>query len=426
MQPQSLSLSHDMTLLHLADQHFRTDRLTGVFAVPLHKETAAGYALLPGLLTRSCADYPTMATFSRRLDELYGATVQGNIYRLGSWQLIAFSISYLNRRYTLDGSDLTVDCTRLLLDMLFRPALEDGVFPADAFAQEQRCLLERLQGEMNDKRMYARHRCEELLCPDHPFSLNPAGTEETVAALTPASATEALSRLLTDSRIHWLYQSSDDPTALIGALEQCFAALPYRRPAILHTDASFSMKESALTEYMPLRQAKLVLGFRIAATEPDGPVQAAQLMNTLWGGCATSLCFTHVREEQSLCYYCASSYDKHQGVILVDSGVQPENAQRAKDEILKQLDAIREGNFSDEELEAARRSLIQRYVSAADQPEALESFYIGQTLYDTYHTPQDMARRLSAITKEDVCRAARMTHFDTTYLLMPEDEEVTA
>ena len=43
--------------------------------------------------------------------------------------------------------------------------------------------LESKQGEMNDKRMYARHRCEELLCPDHPFSINPAGTEETVAAL---------------------------------------------------------------------------------------------------------------------------------------------------------------------------------------------------------------------------------------------------
>ncbi|MBQ4332355.1 MAG: insulinase family protein [Clostridia bacterium] len=426
MRPNPISLSHDMTLLHLTEQRFRTDRLTGVFAVPLQKDTAAGYAILPGLLTRSCEDYPTMAAFSRRLDELYGATVQGHIYRLGGWQLIAFSISYLNRRYTLDGSDLTADCTRLLLDMLFRPVLEDGVFPADAFAQEQRCLLERLQGEMNDKRMYARQRCEEVLCPDHPFSLNPNGTEETVAALTPAAATESLSRLLTDSHIHWLYQSGDDPAPLVAALEERFATLPYRRPAAVKADASFTIKESALTEYMPLRQAKLVLGFRIAVTEPEGPVQAAQLMNTLWGGCATSLCFTHVREEQSLCYYCASSYDKFQGVLLVDSGVQPENAQRTKEEVLKQLDAIREGSFSDEELEAARRSLIQRYVSAADHPEALENFYISQTLYDTYRTPEDMAQRLSAITREDVCRAARLTHFDTTYLLMPDDEEVTA
>ena len=424
--PHPIQLPHKMTLLHLSEQSFRTDRLTGVFALPLCPETAAEYAILPGLLTRSCAAYPTLAGFSRRLDELYGASVQSEIIRVGGWQLLTFSISYLNRRYTLDGSDLTAACTALLLDMLFEPALADGASPADVFAQEQRCLLERLQGEMNNKRMYARQRCEELLCPDHPFSCNPNGTEETVRALTPQAAETARQRMLAEANIHWLYQSADDTAPLIRELDERFSTLSQRSSAVVNADTSFTIKESALTEYMPLRQAKLVLGFRIAVTEPEGPVQAAQLMNTLWGGCATSLCFTHVREEQSLCYYCASSYDKFQGVLLVDSGVQPENAQRTKEEVLKQLDAIREGNFSDDELEAARRSLIQRYVSAADHPEALENFYIGQTIYDTYHTPEDMAQRLAAITREDVCRAARLTHFDTTYLLMPDDEEVTA
>ncbi len=422
MRPIAKPLSHDMTLLHLSEQSYRTDRLTGLFAVPITAATAAEYAILPGLLTRSCAAYPTVAAFNRRLDELYGATVQGQIYRLGGWQILAFTISYLNRRYTLDGSDLTGACTDLLLDMLFDPALEEGVFPADAFAQEKRCLLERLQGEMNEKRTYARQRCEQVLCPDHPFSLNPNGTEETVNALTPTAAATARERLLSEATIHWLYQSAEDADTLNEKLHARFGTLPYRRPTALHLDSSFTIKESTLTEHMALNQAKLVLGFRIAVTEPEGNIEAAQLMNTLWGGCVTSLLFTHVREELSLCYYCAATYDRFTGIILVDSGVQPENAQRTKEEVLKWLDAIREGNFSDEELEAARRALIQKYVSASDSPEALENHYIGQTLYDDYVTPDEKRSRILAITKEDVCRAARLTHFDSTYLLAPNEE----
>lgn len=422
MGPIPQKLNHHMTLLHLSEKEFRTDRLTGVFAVPLQADTAAAYAILPGLLTRSCAAYPTVAAFSRRLDELYGATVQGQVFRLGAWQVLAFSVSYLNCRYTLDGRDLAEDCTRLLMDMLFCPVLEDGVFAAEAFAQEKRCLLERLQGEMNDKRMYARQRCEEVLCPDHPFSLNPNGSEQTVSALTPAAATAARERLLAEANIHWLYQSSQQPDDVIRAVQERFASLPYRQPATLQVDATFTIKETEKTERMALNQAKLVLGFRIAVSEPDTNVDAAQLMCTLLGGCATSLLFINVREKQSLCYYCAATYDRHQGVMMVDSGVQPENAQRTKEEVLKQLESVRQGNFTDEDLEAARRALIQRHTSALDHPEALEGFYIGQTLYDTYVTPDEKRSRVLAVTREDVCRAARLTHFDTTYLLAPNEE----
>lgn len=424
MKPNPMALPHKMTLLHLSEQSFRTDRLTGVFALPLRKETAAEYAILPGLLTRSCAAYPTLAQFSRRLDELYGATVQGEIFRLGGWQLLAFSISYLNRRYTLDGSDLTAPCVNLLLDMLFEPALDDGAFPADVFAQEKRCLLERLQGEMNNKRMYARQRCEELLCPDHPFSYNPNGTEETVNELTSAVAEKARQRMLAEANIHWLYQSADSTDAITRELDNRFATLGKRVAATVNADTSFTMKESELTEQMQVNQAKLVLGFRIAVTEPTGDVVAAQLMNTLWGGCATSLLFTHVREEKSLCYYCASTYDRYAGIILVDSGIQTKDADAAREEILKQLDALREGNFSDDELEAARRCLIQRYNSACDNADALENFYIGQTVYDNYLTPDQMRAKALEVTREDVCRAARLTHFDSLYILKPENEEV--
>lgn len=87
------------------------------------------------------------------------------------------------------------------------------------------------------------------------------------------------------------------------------------------------------------------------------------LMNTLLGGCASSMLFKHVREEQSLCYYCASTYDRLQGIMLIDSGVEAANAERTREEILRQLEALRQGQFSDDELEAARRSLIQGFTA---------------------------------------------------------------
>lgn len=425
MQPQHISLQHQMSLIHLPGEQFRTGRLTGVFSVPLRLSTAAGYAILPGLLSRCCEAYPTVPAFNRRLDDLYGASLDGHVIAPGGWQTLVFSVNFLNQRYVPSGEDLTQQATQLLLDILFRPVLENGVFREEDFNEEKRCLLERLQSEFNNKRLYARRRCKELLCPDHPFSLDPNGTEETVAALTATQVADARKELLANARIHWIYQGDTDIETLARTLEQPFQGI-HRCPPTVTADNSFTIKQCEKTEQLELKQAKLVLGFRIAAAEPAKEVMAARIMNALWGGSPSSLLFKHVREEQSLCYYCASAYDRFQGVILVDSGVEAADADKAKTEILKQLDAIREGNFSDEELEAARRSIVQYFSSLEDTPGDREGWYVSQTLYDTYLTPKEVGQHLMSVTKEDICRAARLTHFDTAYLLKPIEEEGNA
>lgn len=419
MQPSIIPLKHDMTLIHLSGEYYRTGRLTAVLSVPLAESTAAGYAILPGLLTHSSRRYPSVAALTERLDDLYGAAVRAGVERIGEWQTLTFSVRFLREQYTFDGEDLTADCAELLLDLLFDPLLKDGAFTDKDFAREQRCLLERLQSDINNKRLCARRQCEKLLCPDDAYSVNPNGTAETVTALTPATAAAAREQLLAGARIHWIYQGDERPDALIRAIETRFATLAHRRAAQPSADATYVMKQSELTEEMPLKQAKLVLGFRIAASEPTGDVMAARLMNTLWGGSPSSLLFRHVREEQSLCYYCASSYDRFQGVILVDSGVEANNAERTRDEVLKQLDAIRDGNFSDDELEAARRSLVQRFTAMNETPADRETWTIGQTIYDRYFTPEQAVSELLAVTREDIVRMAKLVHFDSTYLLRP-------
>ncbi len=421
MQPRIIPLKHDMTLIHLDNSRYRTGRLTAVLSVPLAESTAAEYAILTGLLTHSSRRYPTVAALTERLDDLYGAGVHAGVQRLGGWQTLTFSVRYLRQKYTLGGEDLVADCTALLLDLLFDPLLEDGAFTAADFAREQRCLLENLQSDINNKRLYARRQCERLLCPDEAYSLTPAGTPATVAALTPTAVAAARERLLSGARIHWIYQGEELPDSLVAAIESRFAALPYRRAVTLAVDNTYTMKQSEKTEEMALKQAKLVLGFRVAAAEPDGDIMAARLMNTLWGGSPSSLLFRHVREEQSLCYYCASSYDRFQGVILVDSGVEAADAARTREEVLKQLDAIRTGDFADEELESARRSLTQRFAAMEETPADREGWYVGQTLYDRYKTPDETVSALLAVTREDVCRVAKLVHFDATYLLRPTE-----
>ena len=63
----------------IEDGRFKHDRISVNFVLPLRRETATGYALLPFLMQRGYAGCSDFTDFARKLDELYGASVAGRI-----------------------------------------------------------------------------------------------------------------------------------------------------------------------------------------------------------------------------------------------------------------------------------------------------------------------------------------------------------
>ncbi len=416
--PSFQPLAGGAGLLTLTDGRFKTMRLTAALLLPLDRETASEYAILPYLLRRSCESYPDFTALKRRLNELYGARIFAEVTRLGEAQALVLHAVAIDDRFALHGEAIASACAGLLSAMLFRPALENGCFPAAAVEQEKRCLIEQIESEINEKRLYARRRCEELLCPGERYAVDRYGVIEKVGALTPAAVTQAWKRALSAAQIRLIVQGAS-PLAQVGdAFRQGLSLLPEREPAPCPTQVvrrAETVRER--TDRLDVGQAKLVLGLRAGTAEPDAGVPAMRLMNALLGGTPHSLLFRNVREKLSLCYYCQSSYDRLKGVLLIDSGVEEKNAPRAREEILRQLDAVRAGDFTDEDLESARRSVVNQFVTVGDLQATTASWYLGQSLAPRLSTPEESAGAVRAVTREQVAAAAQGVTLGADYLL---------
>ena len=161
-------------------------------------------------------------------------------------------------------------------------------------------------------------------------------------------------------------------------------------------------------------------------TEAD--LAAIRVFNAVYGGCVTSKLFANVRERLSLCYYASSSVDLHKGLLMVTSGIDFDKYEPARDEILAQLDAIRQGDFTEEELQAARKCVCSGLIGLSDSPGALEEFYLTQTLTGLDYGPEEYAALCEMVTKEDVIAVAKSIELDSIYFLRgsedyEEDEE---
>lgn len=417
-------LADGVRIVGVQTSRFKTLRVSVSFATQLRAETAGVNALAISMLQRSCAKYPDFTALNKRLAELYGAIVYARITKQGDAQVLTLYISTIDDHFALENEKIADECAQLLCDMLFDPVTENGVLAPAGVELEKRLLKEKIDSELSDKRQYALEQCEAAMCADEPFGLSKYGTTADIDAVTPESATDAMRSLLRSARVQINVIGSADAEAIGERFRAAFekSGRDYR-PLEAPVFRKFSGTVREKLEKLPVNQGKLVLGLRTGMACPDDRSYAHAVMTDVFGGGPYSRLFMNVREKMSLCYYCSARLTKQKGLIFVSSGVESENAEKARAEILNQLEVMRDGAFTDDELAASVKALSDSARSMNDLPHYLDTWYIRRMTCDTLDTPEEYADRISAVTREQVEQAARGVVLDTVYLLQPNDEE---
>lgn len=411
-------LGDKITARNLVDRKFKTMRISFNMLMPLTEEYAAVYAILPTMVSRVTKQYPDYTALSRYLSALYGASLSASISKVGDNQLLSVAVSGISNKYALEGENIAGELTALMCSALFDPYLdEDGFFPEESFRQEKRQLLETIEANFNDKKLYAKQRCTEIFFEGEPAAVSHYGTKDSLSALKREELLEAWRNVLRESRIEILVLGDCDFAAVCKNIS---AKLNFRREALdLHNKIVLKCdKPKEVVETMKLAQSKLVMAFRAGVTPEDSA--ATKVMSVLFGGSPSSKLFLNVREKMSLCYYCSARYSEVKGAIFVESGVETANIEKARDAILAQLEDIKAGNFSEEELQFAKLAMINSYKSVSDSLYSLEGWYIGQLFAIDTLTPEAMVDVVSEISRIDVINAARKVTLDTVYVLKGE------
>ena len=415
---KSACIGNGISFNTIVDPKFKTNRISVHFIMPLRQETAAENALIPFLLRMGCQAYPDLTALNRRLNELYGAALGADVQKLGDNQLMSLSISSIDNHFALDHEDVVGELSRLLADLILHPVMESDWFAEKIFALEKQYLLDTIQSEMNDKRSYAITRLEEQMCQSEPYGVNRYGSLEHAKALERAKVTEAYHTMLRTARIELIFVGCGSPQSAESVFRTAFADL--ERDAVHQVETQIVNSVSDVREFsdqLPVSQSKMVLGFRTGVSPEDPSLSAFRLMTALYGGSPVSKLFLNVREKLSLCYYCVARFNRGKGILLVDCGVEDENIGKARDEILRQLDAVKNGDFSDEELEHARLSLMNSFKTIGETPGGLEGWYLGQRCFGEAHSPEEDAERLASVTRQQIIDAAGQVKLDAVYLL---------
>ena len=417
---QTIEVASGVRLCSYETDRFTTSRISFNIAVPLCESDVSNNAMIPFILNRSSADYPSYRELNKKLASLYGATLTPTVAKYGDAQLIRISMSMIGNKFSFDNEDIMLSCAKLLFDVVFNPNISGNAFLESEVEAERRLGIERVLTEANDKRRYALNRLFEEMFAGEQYALNPLGTVDGLSAVTGTSLYEAYRAAISTGRIQVDVAGSVDATAVADLLSTYLDKVE-RNPVMLFTSVLYSADEvRRVEEKMVVNQGKLVMGFRAGmADEADYP--KIKVMCDLFGGGTYSRLFSVVREKMSLCYYCSARVFRNKGLIVVQSGIENENAETAIAEIQNQLSYVA-SEASEEDLLMSKRSITDMSKTVCDTPESIDGWLFSQIMEDEIETPEQHAAKINAVTLDEVKEAAANVTLDTIYLLVGEEE----
>ncbi len=414
---KQIELADGVVFNSIYDNRFKTMKLVANIFLPLSEETASVNALLCYVLVRCCKKYPDMVKMSRKLGSLYGAEVNGSVSKMGDMQCLKIDIGGLSDKYAINNEKISTELSQLLCEVIFNPKIIDGKFDEDDMLQEKRQILDMIDSEFNDKRVYASQRLAEIMCADEVYGIKWCGTKAQIEAVTPEDLYKAWLNMLKTAHFEITFVGESNPDEAADVIKNSFKEIS-RDSVELSTDVVYSVFEvKNVVEQMDVAQSKLEIGFRTACAEPEPETSATRLMSVILGGTASSKLFNNVREKKSLCYYCMARFQRLKGIMVIESGVETANIEAAKEAILAEVEDMKNGIISDFEINSAKLAIINSTLGVTDTVTGLSSWYSSQVMDAEVDTPEQACKKIEAVTKDDIVAAANKLALDTVFVL---------
>lgn len=406
---------------------FKTDMISGIITVPLTRENVTKNALIVSMLRRGTANLKTQLELSRALENLYGAAFECGIDKYGDNQILRFYIDSINDKFALKDEEILKNTLHILLDIICNPLLENGKFKEEYLKVEKENLAKIMESKIDDKDLYAYETCISKMYGDNGFGLYKYGYLEDLQTINVDNLTEHYHNLIQNSKID-LFLSGDFDEKNVKNLILNDENIQKLRPRIEnyvlnneYTECKQPVENvDEIIEKMDVTQGKLVIGMDVNAKVEN--VQFKTLLyNIVLGTGANSLLFQNVREKESLAYSIKSLYVKQKANIFIRAGIEIPNFEKAVNLIKDQLEIMKKGEFSDEDLNAAKEYVKAGIVAIETEQDTGIIYYIGQEISKTNTTIEQYAKNIEAITREDIIEIANSIQINTIYFLRDEE-----
>lgn len=415
--PAAVRLADGVQYTAVCDEKQRGCLLAVHFYLPHSAESASAAALLTDLLTASSQDYPEQGAVTARLDSLYAADFSASLTVCGDTEDLAFTATWLDDAYALNGEPVTADVLALITGCLRRPHLSANYPDAFDEALFDICLanlLDDLEGAVNNKRTYALQQAAALAYAGEPAAIPPAGTKEAARNLTPQLAYQKWQEILRTAPADIIAVSPAEKTEPEAAARELFAGIERCVQPVRFEAPAHRLEEPARqTEALPVSQTRLVMTYRYDSMDR----QCLTLLTSMLTDTGSSLLFANVREKAQLCYDCSAFSASAKHTLTVECGIRAEDAEAAEKAIAAQIQMLAAGEWPEELPALCIKQAVLNAAASLDTAGGIAVWLAAAHRLGETRTPAEYFADARRIPAAELTKAAEKLRLHAVYLL---------
>ena len=420
MEYKQTEIKKGIKLHTIKTEKFKTNLIAIMLTTKLNRENVTKNALVPAVLRRGTKNLTTQEEINKKLEEMYGASLDCGLDKTGDNQVLKFYIETVNDEFLpQEAENMLKTSLEKIFEFVFNPYLENGCFKKEYVEQEKENIKQIIDGKIDNKARYSLDRCIEEMYKDKPYGLYKYGYVEDMKNINEKNLYEYYQQLINECKIDIFVSGIiDEETENIINNNENIIKLKdrepqYNEPKII---AKRTEKENDVQESMDVTQGKLIIGMDLDIDD-DNLRFDVMIYNSIFGGSANSKLFQNVREKASLAYTASSSYYRFKNNIFINCGIEIKNYEKALEIIKQQIEDMKKGDFTDEEVENAKKGIIASIKTIDDEQDTEITYFFSQELSKSKCNIEQYMQRISEVTKDKVVDVANKVSINTVYFL---------
>ena len=416
-----IKIKNGINLNLIKTDKFKTNLLSVFLTVPLNENTITRNALIPAILRRGSNNLKTQEEISKTLEEMYGASFDCGVDKIGDNQVLKFYLETINNSYVENEENILKEAINILLDLVFNPLVNNNKFDETYVESEKKNLKQIIEGRKDAKATYALERCIEEMYKNLPYALYKYGKLEDLKNINAENLYEQYKKLINECKID-IFISGDITEEVKNEVieNKNIVSLEERNPNYIESNKENRIKqekqEEIVSESMDVTQGKLILGLDMLKEQEDDKYTAL-IYNAILGGTPNSKMFQNVREKNSLAYTASSSYIRQKGNIFVKCGIEIDNYEKALKIIKEQIEDMKKGKFTEEDIKQAKVNIVSTIKFIPEEQDTELLYYFSQELSGYQMNSEEYINKVNSITKGQIVELANRIQINTIYFL---------